>query len=166
MKTETQSKPEIGILERDLQAVAAILRTLLADEFVLYVKTRNFHWNVVGPQFSEYHALFQRQYEALDEIVDDLAERIRTLGQVSPASLREFSAEARLKDVPGQTIPAESMLELLLEDHESLIRALRKDLQICVDRYHDAGTSDFLTGLMEKHEKTAWMLRSFLARRD
>ena len=157
---EIETQPEIGIAEPDRQAVAAMLKSLLADEFVLYVKTRNFHWNVMGANFSELHAFFERQYAVLDEIIDDVAERIRALGVVSPGSMRELLAAARLKEVPAQALPAETMVELLLEDHERLVRNLRKDVAACVERHHDAGTSDFLTGLMEKHEKAAWMLRS------
>ncbi|MFI5363444.1 MAG: Dps family protein [Elusimicrobiota bacterium] len=157
---EVETQPEIGIAEPDRQAVAAMLKSLLADEFVLYVKTRNFHWNVMGANFSELHAFFERQYAVLDEIIDDVAERIRALGVVSPGSMRELLAAARLKEVPSQALPAETMVELLLEDHERLVRNLRKDVAACVERHNDAGTSDFLTGLMEKHEKAAWMLRS------
>lgn len=162
MKTNTGAQAEIGILERDRQAVADILRDILADEFTLYVKTRNFHWNVTGPNFAELHALFERQYEELNLFVDDVAERVRALGKVAPGSMAEFLEKASIKEVPGQAISAESMIGALLVDPESIIRALRQALQVCLDRHHDAGTSDFLTGIMEKHEKTAWMLRSYL----
>jgi starvation-inducible DNA-binding protein len=155
-------KTEIGLLEKDRQEVARILRAILADEYVLYTKTRNFHWNVTGPNFSELHSLFERQYEALNETVDSVAERIRALGEASSGSLAEFLKETRLPEAMGQALSSQEMLSALLEDHETIIRTLRKELSVCLDRHHDAGTSDFLTGLMEDHEKTAWMLRSYL----
>jgi starvation-inducible DNA-binding protein len=154
--------PNLGIPDGDRQAVAASLNTLLADEYVLYTKTRNYHWNVVGPQFNDLHRFFQTQYEALDEIVDDVAERVRTLGGRAAGTLEEFRKAARLPEQPGEAPAAREMLAALLADHEALVRTLRTDLETAARR-GDAGTSDFLTGLMEKHEKMAWMLRAFVA---
>ncbi len=161
METRAIPRTEIGVLEKDRLAVSALLNKLLADEFLLYAKTRNFHWNVTGMHFASLHALFEKQYEEVNEIVDQLAERVRALGHVSMGSLREFLDHSRLRELPGAMLPAERMVLALLEDHESLVRALRQDLEICAQR-HDAGTSDLLTGLMERHEKAAWMLRSHL----
>jgi starvation-inducible DNA-binding protein len=154
--------PNLGITDKDRTAVVKILNTLLADEYVLYTKTRNYHWNVVGPQFNDLHKFFGEQYEQLDGLVDDVAERARQLGGHSVATLSEFVEEARLKEHPGQYPSAEEMLENLLADHETIIRQLRVDAAIASDKLHDAGTNDFLVGLMESHEKMAWMLRSFL----
>ena len=153
----------LGISESNREQTVKILNTLLADEYVLYTKTRNYHWNVVGPQFNDLHKFFEAQYEALNEVVDDVAERARTLGGVAAGSLAEFIQLARLKEHPGQCPPdATAMLSNLLADHEAVIRTLRADLATVMDKHGDAGTSDFLTGLMEKHEKMAWMLRAFL----
>jgi starvation-inducible DNA-binding protein len=152
----------IGIEDGARTAVARLLNALLADEYVLYTKTRSYHWNVVGPQFHDLHAFFQTQYEALDDVVDDVAERARTLGGRALGTLAELKAEARLAEQPGERPPAGRMLATLLADHEAVIRTLRQDLVACQDRHGDAGTSDFLTGLMERHEKMAWMLRAFL----
>ena len=153
----------IGIPDDSRQKIVAILNTLLADEFLLYTKTRNYHWNVTGPQFNDLHKFFQSLYEALDEVVDEVAERARALGGRAAGSLEEFRATARLGEKPGAVPPARDMLATLLADHEALIRTLREDVDTVTDRYRDVGTADFLTGLLEKHEKTAWMLRSFLA---
>ena len=155
-------KPNLGISDPDREGVCAILNTLLADEYLLYTKTRNYHWNVVGPQFNDLHKFFESQYEELDDIVDEVAERVRALGGQSAGTLADFTRQARLKEHPGQYPDARTMLSNLLADHEALIRVLRVDLETCATRHRDAGTSDFLTGLMEKHEKMAWMLRSFL----
>ena len=151
----------IGIAERNREAVVEILNRLLSDEYVLYTKTRNYHWNVKGPEFSELHKFFESQYEELDEIVDETAERARALGGDSLGTLEEFLARTRLKESPGDYPDAKKMIADLLSDHETIIRELREDLQASIDTYQDMGTSDFLTGLMERHEKMAWMLRSF-----
>jgi starvation-inducible DNA-binding protein len=152
--------PNIGIAESERKKIVTILNTLLADEYMLYTKTRNYHWNVIGPQFNDLHKFFEGQYGELNEVIDDVAERARTLGGAATATLTEFRDAARLKEHPGQYPAAEEMLANLLGDHETVIRQLRDDVDTTANG-RDAGTSDFLTGLMEKHEKMAWMLRAF-----
>jgi starvation-inducible DNA-binding protein len=154
--------PNIGIRDGERQAVIAILNTLLADEYLLYTKTRNYHWNVTGPQFNDLHKFFETQYEALDDIVDEVAERARSLGGRAAGTLDEFRKAARLGEDPGKVPAARDMLAALLADHESLARTLRTDVDTVTDKHRDTGTADFLTGLLERHEKMAWMLRSFL----
>ncbi len=155
-------KPNIALSEGDRTAIVEILNRLLADEYVLYTKTRNYHWNVVGPQFNDLHKFFEAQYEAVDGIVDDVAERARSLGGRAWGTLAEFVKAARLKEAPGEAPSAKDMLAHLLADHEAIIRTLRTDLVTVGDKHGDAGTNDFLTGLVEQHEKMAWMLRAFL----
>ena len=155
-------KLNIGIPDKDRKGVIEILNHILADEYVLYTKTRNYHWNVTGPDFYELHKLFEEQYEALDDVIDEVAERARALGGKSAGSLREFVDQTRLKESPKENPTAKKMIANLLADHESLIRTLREDLTACAEKYQDMGTSDFLTGKMEEHEKMAWMLRSLL----
>jgi starvation-inducible DNA-binding protein len=153
-------KPNIGLKDAQRAGVVAILDTLLADEYLLYTKTRNFHWNVVGSQFNDLHKFFEAQYEALDDVVDEVAERTRALGGHALGTLTEFVQRARLKEQPGKYPDARGMLAALLADHETLIRHLREDAETAT-KHGDAGTNDFLVGLMAQHEKTAWMLRSF-----
>lgn len=155
-------KINIGINDKNRAGSAAILNRLLSDEFVLYTKTRNYHWNVTGPDFSELHKFFEAQYEELDEIMDEVAERSRAIGEKALGSLKDFIHNTQLKETPGTDIPGEKMIENLLTDHETLIQSLRKDLVTAGEKYQDMGTSDFLTGLLEQHEKMAWMLRSYL----
>jgi starvation-inducible DNA-binding protein len=155
-------KTNIGITDEGREGVVKILNTVLSDEYLLYTKTRNYHWNVTGPQFNDLHKFFEAQYEALDEIIDEVAERARSLGGPSFGTLAEFSKHTRLKEQQGQIPNAREMIGNLLQDHEAVIRFLRKDLEVSAEKYHDIGTNDFLTGLMEKHEKMAWMLRSFM----
>ncbi len=154
--------PNLGITDKDRAGVVKLLNALLADEYVLYTKTRNYHWNVVGPQFNDLHKFFEAQYEALDDVVDEVAERARSLGGHALGTLAEFTSHTRLKERVGEYPDARAMLADLLADHETLIRQLRADLEVAMDKHRDAGTSDFLTGLMEKHEKMAWMLGAFL----
>jgi starvation-inducible DNA-binding protein len=154
----------IGLSDINRHSVVKILNTLLADEYLLYTKTRNYHWNVVGPQFNDLHKFFEAQYEQLDDIVDDVAERARALDGRALGTLDEFTRQARLKEHPGKYPDASGMLEDLLGDHEAVIRQLRDDLETAATKHKDAGTSDFLTGLMEQHEKMAWMLRAFVSK--
>ena len=161
-KEDTMMSVNIGLSEEQREGVVRILNTLLSDEYLLYTKTRNYHWNVVGPQFNDLHKFFESQYTALGDIVDDVAERARTLGGNALGTMAEFLKHSRLKEQSGNYPDDRAMLAILLADHEGLIRYLRGDLETCADTYHDMGTNDFLTGLMEQHEKMAWMRRSFL----
>ncbi len=154
--------PKIGLKDADRAAVIAILNRALADEVVLYVKTRNCHWNVVGSDFGELHKLFEDQYDKIEDFMDDTAERARALGGRALGTLADYLKTTRLKEAPGKYPKAQAMLAALLADHEAIVRAFRQDLQACQDKHGDAGTADFLTGLMEEHEKMAWMLRSYL----
>ena len=155
-------KIEIGLNDTQRKPVVDILNRLLADEVTLYVKTRNFHWNVEGAQFSELHKFFEGQYDALDEIMDEVAERARALGGYAAGSLGEFAGSTRLKEAKGGASPAKEMLAQLLADHQTIIRNLRAEAAEVGEKHGDAGTEDFLVGLMEQHERMAWMLRSYL----
>jgi starvation-inducible DNA-binding protein len=155
-------KPNIQLTEKNRKAVVRIINTLLADEFILATQTRNGHWNVTGPRFHDLHTLFASQYEILDTILDDVAERTRALGGHALGTATEFLKLARLREQPGELPRAAQMTAALLASHEVVIRQLREDLVTCAQKHGDAGTADFLTGLMEQHEKMAWMLRAVL----
>jgi len=153
----------IGISTDNRAGVAQILNTLLADEHVLYVKTRNYHWNVVGIHFYDLHKFLEAQYQTLEESIDEIAERVRTLGFPAQATLASFLASARLVEDESPVTGAKAMINNLLEDHEALARQLRNDITIVQDNFIDVATTDFLTGLLAQHEKMAWMLRSIAA---
>ncbi|MEO7653353.1 MAG: DNA starvation/stationary phase protection protein, partial [Bryobacteraceae bacterium] len=121
---------------------------------------RNYHWNVTGPHFAQLHLLFGKQYEEVDDVIDNAAERIRALGGNAPGTLAEFQKLARLKEEPGVLPAAEKMIQQLVANHEAVIRSLRADLKTVAAEFGDDGTADFLTGLMEQHEKMAWLLRA------
>ncbi|MFA6598194.1 MAG: DNA starvation/stationary phase protection protein [Ignavibacteriaceae bacterium] len=154
-------KPSIEISTENLKGVATLLNTLLADEYLLYTKTRNAHWNIQGKSFIELHKFFESQYDSLNIIIDDTAERVRALGHFALGSLKNFLAMARLVEQNDDFGDQDHVLQTLLQDHESIIRSLRKDITIISDDFKDLGTADFMTGLMEQHEKMAWMLRSY-----
>lgn len=154
-------KTNIGIPDKARKTVAGILSRLLADEYVLYTKTRNAHWNVTGSDFHAMHLFFESQYNAVDESVDEIAERIRSLGHEAPGSLAEMLKLTQLKELAGGSRDSKAFLGALLADHEAIIRSLREDAPR-VAKLGDDGTNDFLVGLMEEHEKTAWMLRASL----
>ncbi len=152
----------IGLKVSDCQSVNQILAAILADQHVLYLKTRNYHWNIVGPQFNDLHKFFESQYDQIAEAIDDVAERIRSLGGKAPGTMTEYLKLARLQEEPSKFPNARTMVANLLADHEACIRQLRGDITACGEKHGDAGTEDFLTGLMASHEKMAWMLRSFI----
>ncbi len=158
--------PNIGIEEENREGVIRILNRLLADEYALYTKTRKYHWNVTGPRFQQLHEFFKAQYTELDVIVDDVAERIPQLGGKAVATLEEFAKLSRIKEDTGQYPDADKMLSNLLADHEAIIRSTRIDADACDEKYHDMGTNDFLVGLVEQHEKTAWMIRAHIEGRS
>lgn len=152
----------IGIEDKNSAQVVKILTRVLADEYVLYTKTRGYHWNVIGIQFNDLHKFFEAQYTALEQIIDDVAERARTVGGHALGSLQEMLDNKTLEEDTTKGTDSAHMVRSLLTDHEHVVKKLRKDLRACDEKYNDMGTSDFLTGLMENHEKMAWMLRAYL----
>lgn len=161
MNTLTSIKPQLGLNVEQTHGVVNILRRLLADEFLLYTKLRNFHWNVTGPDFYELHEKFEEMYNEIAEVVDQIAERIRAFGEKAPGTLTEFLELATLKEAPGSYPDAPTMIAELLADYEALVRQLRDDIE-AIDELDEVGTEDLLTGLLQDHQKTAWMLRSQL----
>lgn len=149
-----------GMAEAERDSVIELLNHILADTYVLAVKTQNFHWNVTGPLFLQYHQMFESQYDELNEALDVLAERIRALGGIAPGSFASFLSFATLNE--ARDIPSpEAMLAQLLDDHESMIRAMRTGFDI-LDEAGDEVTIDLFVQRMASHEKTAWMLRASL----
>lgn len=154
-------KPNIGIPEKKLNAVTDLLSIVLANEVTLYTKTRKFHWNVSGESFMELHKLFENHYKQLEESIDEVAERISKLGSKTIGTMEEFGKLTAVKEHPGKYPSSKEMMKELLTDHEAIIVLLRKSVDECTEKYKDAGTTDFLTGLMEQHETIAWTLRRY-----
>ena len=154
-------KTSIGLSAQQLKIGTDILSTVLADEVTLYIKTRKFHWNVSGESFMELHKLFEHQYKEIEEVIDEVAERIGKLGSVTIGTMNQYAKMTRLKEWPDEYPVRMKMIEELLEDHETVIKELRQDIDKC-DESGDAGTTDFLTGIMMEHETIAWTLRRYL----
>jgi starvation-inducible DNA-binding protein len=152
---------QMGIDSLDKKAIAQGLCRVLADTYTLYLKTHKFHWNVTGPMFGSLHLMFEQQYTELATAVDELAERIRTLGTYAPGSYREFQS---LTTIPEEEYhpSAEEMVRLLAEGHERVSATIREMFEI-PDEFGDEPTLDLLTGRMVVHEKAAWMLRAIIS---
>ncbi|MBU2114635.1 MAG: DNA starvation/stationary phase protection protein [Gammaproteobacteria bacterium] len=154
-------KINIGIDEDQRKAIAHGLSVLLADTYTLYLKTHNYHWNVTGPMFQTLHTLFETQYNELALAVDEIAERIRALGEFAPGSYKEYAKLTSIKEADG--IPsAEEMIKDLVKGQEAIAKTARSIVPVA-DNASDEVTLDLLTQRMTVHEKTAWMLRSLVA---
>jgi starvation-inducible DNA-binding protein len=152
----------IGITADNRKAVSIELGKLLADEYVLITKTRNAHWNTEGIHFYEKHKFFETQYEQIDEMIDKVAERIRMVGHYAIASLRTFLEQTHLSESATENNESMTYIKELLIDHETIIFNCRKNIHQFATIYHDLGSSDFVTGIMEEHEQMAWFLRAHL----
>ncbi|NJL87726.1 MAG: DNA starvation/stationary phase protection protein [Leptolyngbyaceae cyanobacterium SM1_1_3] len=152
----------IGLTEEQRNGVIELLNCDLANSYLLVIKTKKYHWDVIGPQFRTLHELWQEQYEAITLSIDAIAERVRMLGGFPVGTADGFLKLATIKEHTNDLPDATEMVSRLVDDHEQIIRDLRDHVDKCQEDYHDEGTADFLTGLMEGHEEMAWMLRSFL----
>jgi starvation-inducible DNA-binding protein len=153
-------KAEIGLTDKNSRTIAETLNKLLADEHIVYTKTRNYHWNYEGDNFMEMHKFYEGQYEELAEMIDEIAERIRMIGHHAEGRLKDFLNLTNLEE-ENYTTDQNEQVRNLTDDHQTIIRVLRNGLDK-IDKLKDAGTVDLLTKIMEQHEKMAWMLRSYL----
>ena len=152
---------DIGISQEDRARIVEGLSRVLADTYTLYLKTHNFHWNVVGPKFRTLHLMFEEQYNEMWIALDALAERIRALDAPAPGTYAEFARLTAIAETVG--VPdADTMTRVLLDGHETVCRTIRGQLA-ALDAANDQPSLDLLTQRLDVHEKTAWMLRSLLA---
>jgi starvation-inducible DNA-binding protein len=152
----------IGLSSEQRQGVIGLLNQDLSDAYLLTIKTKKYHWDVIGPQFRSLHKLWEEHYGSLSMNIDAIAERVRMLGGYPLGTAEGFIKHASLREHPGDLPNANEMVSRLVADHEQVVRNLREHVDQCSEKYSDEGTADFLTGLMEQHEEMAWMLRSFL----
>ena len=149
---------DIGINTEDRETVAEGLKHLLADSYTLYLQTHNFHWNIVGPRFRDLHLMFEEHYTELATAVDDIAERIRTLGVAAPGTYKALAELSTIKEVDG--VPSDvEMVSILTDSHEKVVKTCRKVLSKAQEA-EDESTAALVSDRMRVHEKTAWMLRS------
>lgn len=160
MAIKEASAVNIGIDADERKIIADGLARLLADTYTLYLMTHNFHWNVTGPFFRDLHLMFEEQYTELATAVDLIAERIRTLGFPAPGTYKQYANLSSIKETEG--VPsAENMVQRLVEGNEAVVRTARSVLPQA-QQADDESTASLLADRMVVHEKTAWMLRSFL----
>jgi starvation-inducible DNA-binding protein len=155
-------KTQIGIKPENSVQVADVLNKLLSDEHVLYIKTRNAHWNVESPDFAAVHKFFESQYIQLEEIIDLVAERIRSIDHYAIGTMQNYLKLTQLNEESRENNDSLSYIKDLNSDHEAVIIELRENINRFANDFHDMGNSDFITGLMQQHEKMAWMLRAHL----
>jgi len=148
-----------GLDENARTSVAQAVNGVLADTYVLYMKTHAYHWNVTGPQFHTLHNMFEEQYRDMWAALDELAERVRALGHFAPTSGKAFADLAGIESAETSPPAAPDMIKNLLADHEKLIRRGREALSTA-EESGDAASADLLTQRIQTHEKTAWMLRA------
>ena len=135
------------------------LTRCLAETYALYLTTQKCHWNVEGPDFASLHLMFEGEYTILADYIDILAERIRSLGAYSPGSFAEFEELSNVPQIEGEQSMPEKMIKVLLKGYEVLIATMKQTVSVA-EKAQDMGTADILTGQIEQHEKTVWMLRS------
>ena len=160
-EVKKHSAVELGIPDKQRKNICAGLSMLLADSYMLYIKTHNYHWNVEGPMFNTLHVMFMEQYTELWTSLDLIAERIRALGEYAPGSYKEFAKLTSIEE--SEKVPkADKMILELLKGHEFVTQTARS-LYPLAEEGSDEVTMDLLTQRMQVHEKTAWMLRSLLS---
>ena len=149
----------IGI--ENTKNVAQALNQYLADLRVLYSKVQNYHWNLTGSSFFALHEKYEEYYDFLNEQVDEIAERILTLGETPLSSLKDFLNTAKIKEADSKPVKDSDSVKTMLEDFEYMIRQQREIISIAEDS-NDPGTADMLTASIETFEKNCWMLRAYL----
>jgi starvation-inducible DNA-binding protein len=149
--------------ELDIEKIVTFLNILLADEYALYTKTRNAHWNVNGPKVQELHEFFESQYLELDLIINDVAKRVRLFGHFALGSLKDFLNVTHMDEENFDFGNPKQIIQILVNDHETIIRIIRNDIISIFGKYKDPGTNDFVKGLIVQHEKMAKMLRVYLS---
>ncbi len=153
--------PDLSTSAGDREKISDYLAQLLADSYTLYLKTHNYHWNVTGPHFGELHAMFEEQYLDLANAVDEIAERIRALGHQAPGSYSQFGARTSVPEAAEGKTSAMDMVAALAHDHETVAKAAAAAIAVA-DEAGDEPTAGLATDRQQIHEKTAWMLRSYL----
>lgn len=151
----------IGLDSKNTKEIKNLLGIYLADLHVLAAKTKAFHWNIIDINFFALHEKLDDHYDALQESIDDTAERIRAIGETTPVTLKTYLEATQLQEV-SDLVNGKEMFGNLLEDYEIIIKFIRESIPHVIEKYGDESTGDFLIGEMAKHEKTAWMIRSMI----
>lgn len=156
-------KANIGLQDKETDICIWILEKVLATEVVMEMKVRNYHWNIKGSQFNDLHSFFEEMYGTSAETIDEVAERIRMLGQEVEGNYARFLKDSLVPEETKTWLSRQDMIQTLFEDKEKIISQMRKDILEIEDQTNDMGTADFLTAVIQTHEKNAWMLRSMVS---
>lgn len=159
-------EPTLKSSGKGTEEISAFLNTLIADEYVLYTKTRNAHFNVNGPGSRELHRFLKIQYGVLELMIDGIAERVRSLGHFALGSLKDFLWVTQLSEEDHDFSNTTEIIQTLVADHETIISTMSSEIITISSKYNDYSTADFVTGLIEQHEKMTWMLNAFLKEPD
>jgi starvation-inducible DNA-binding protein len=162
MKVNITIRANTGITQEHLAEISQVLGHILADEYVLYTKTLNAHWNMEGRDFHAMHVFFKSLYTEIANVIDMVAERMRMLGHYAPATMKQFLELTHLTEQSREKNDSAGFINELLSDHESIIIYIRSQLSHLDTQIRDQGTSDYLTGLVQYHERIAWMLRAHM----
>lgn len=157
---KTDANIHIGLSDKQRENIANALSHLLADSYMLYLKTHNYHWNVTGMNFQPLHELFEEQYTELADAIDVIAEQIRAIGHFAPGSFKAYSKLTSITE-EDEVPDARTMVQRLQESNEAVIRTARKALPAC-EEAGDEASLDLVTERLRRHSKVAWMLRSHL----
>jgi starvation-inducible DNA-binding protein len=157
-----ENEQTIEITEAGGSAISRELRTLLADVFALYLKTKNFHWHMRGSHFRDYHLLLDEQAAQIFEMTDIIAERTRTLGGTTLHSIGEIARYQRIDDNDEMSVPPAAMLKELLDDNRSLTSALRSAHELCAGE-NDFATTSLTENWIDETERRSWFLSEILA---
>jgi starvation-inducible DNA-binding protein len=152
-----QTRPLSDLSPQGVEEISASLRELLADVFALYVKTKNFHWHMVGPHFRDYHLLLDDHGDQIFAMTDDVAERIRKLGGVALRSIGDIARTQRLQDSDEPSLSPEAMLKQLLSDNKELNKYLRATHELC-DQHIDVATASLIENWIDETEQRSWFL--------
>ena len=143
-----------------METLIEMMRKVLADTFAMYLKAHNYHWNVEGSNFPQYHDFFGNLYQELHGAVDPIAEEIRALDAYVPGSLSRFLELTEIED--ELSIPnGVEMARRLMVDNQKVIMTLDMAFKLA-DEFDQQGLADFIAGRLDAHKKHGWMLRSFL----
>jgi len=153
-----------AISNQNNDVVVTFLNLLLAEEYVLYTKTRTAHWNVEGLNNFELHVFLENQYTILDEIIDEIAVRIRSLGHFALGSLEDFLSISQMVEYNNDLCNSGQVFEILLHNHESIIRTIHHETEPISKQLNDAGTAELISEILGQHQKMVWMLKSFLSK--
>lgn len=158
---ESKASPKIA-LDKSTATTVDYLNSLLANEFSLFTKTLNYHWNITGPRFHSMHEFLDEQYHSLLVVVDEVAERIRQLDAFPKGTLKNFDRKSVLDDLKDTSPQTSMMISDLVNDHETIDRQIKVILKSLEKSANDPATEDMLAGLSKKHEEMKWMLKSHL----